>query len=99
MDLYNQKVFTLANIEILVLDEADRMLDMSFLKNIKKIIAMMPAKRPNLLFSATFSKEIKVLVNGMINNPILVEATPQNSTADKVDQIVYRVGNNAHFSR
>ena len=91
LDLYNQKVFTLADIQILVLDEADRMLDMGFLRDIRKILSLMPAKRQNLLFSATFSKEIKQLANGMMNNPILVEATPENTTAEKVDQKVYRV--------
>ena len=91
LDLYNQKVFTLSNIEILVLDEADRMLDMGFLRDIRKILSLMPVKRQNLLFSATFSKEIKQLANGMMNNPILVEATPENSTAEKVIQKVYRV--------
>lgn len=91
LDLYNQKVFTLADIEILVLDEADRMLDMGFLRDIRKILSLMPTKRQNLLFSATFSKEIKQLANGMMNNPILVEATPENTTAEKVDQKVYRV--------
>lgn len=91
LDLYNQKVFTLSDIEILVLDEADRMLDMGFLRDIRKILSLMPAKRQNLLFSATFSKEIKQLANGMMNNPILVEATPENTTAEKVDQKVYRV--------
>ncbi len=91
LDLYNQKVFTLADIQILVLDEADRMLDMGFLRDIRKILSLMPVKRQNLLFSATFSKEIKQLANGMMNNPILVEATPENTTAEKVDQKVYRV--------
>ena len=94
LDLQNQKALSLARIEILVLDEADRMLDMGFLRDIKKILALMPAKRQNLLFSATFSKEIKKLANGILHRPVLVEATPEYLTAEKVDQKVYRVDKN-----
>jgi ATP-dependent RNA helicase RhlE len=91
LDLHNQKVLSLSEVEILVLDEADRMLDMGFLRDIKRILGLMPTKRQNLLFSATFSKEIKKLANGMLNHPVLVEATPENTTAEKVDQKVYHV--------
>ncbi|OBX27196.1 ATP-dependent RNA helicase RhlE [Gelidibacter algens] len=91
LDLHNQRLLSLANIEILVLDEADRMLDMGFLRDIKKIMAVMPAKRQNLLFSATFSKDIKALANDILNHPVLVEATPENTTVDAIDQQVYRV--------
>ncbi|MEH6680884.1 MAG: DEAD/DEAH box helicase [Sediminicola sp.] len=91
LDLLGQRALTLDSIEILVLDEADRMLDMGFLRDIKKILNLMPSKRQNLLFSATFSKEIKQLANGFLHHPVLVEATPQNTTAEKVDQLVYRV--------
>jgi len=91
LDLENQNALSLKRIEILVLDEADRMLDMGFLRDIKKIMSLMPAKRQNLLFSATFSKEIKELAAGILHNPVLVEATPQNSTAEKVEQKLYRV--------
>jgi len=91
LDLHNQKAFSLARIDIFVLDEADRMLDMGFLRDIKKVISFMPAKRQNLLFSATFSKEIKKLAAGILNNPILVEATPENTTAEKVIQKTYSV--------
>ena len=91
LDLIDQKVLTLKNVEILVLDEADRMLDMGFLRDIKKLLAMMPTKKQSLLFSATFSKEIKKLAGGFLHNPVLVEAEPENSTAEKVVQRVVKV--------
>jgi len=91
LDLENQGALSLRRVEILVLDEADRMLDMGFLRDIKKIMSMMPSKRQNLLFSATFSREIKQLAAGILKNPVLVEAEPENSTAEKVTQKVYRV--------
>ncbi len=91
LDLHNQKAFSLARIEILVLDEADRMLDMGFLRDIKKILALMPTKRQNLLFSATFSKEIKKLAGSFLHHPIMVEATPEHTTAEKVNQKAYRI--------
>jgi len=90
MDLQNQGFVSLRDVEFLVLDEADRMLDMGFLRDIKKIMGMMPAKRQNLLFSATFSREIRTLANGILTNPVTVEATPENTTAELVDQFVYR---------
>ncbi len=90
LDLHSQKAVSLAKVEVLVLDEADRMLDMGFLRDIKKILALIPARRQNLLFSATFSKEIKQLANGFLHHPVMVEATPENTTAEKVDQLVYK---------
>lgn len=91
LDLQNQGVISLKQVEILVLDEADRMLDMGFLRDIERIMASMPAKRQNLLFSATFSKEIKKLANGILRKPVLVEAARENSTVDAITQKVYRV--------
>jgi ATP-dependent RNA helicase RhlE len=91
LDLHNQKLLSLANVEILVLDEADRMLDMGFLRDIKRVLALIPDKRQNLLFSATFSKEIKKLAQEFLHRPVLVEATPENTTAELVKQRAYRV--------
>ncbi len=91
LDLQSQGALSLARVEILVLDEADRMLDMGFLRDIKRVIALVPKKRQNLLFSATFSKEIKTLAQTILHNPISVSATPENTTAEKVIQKAYRV--------
>ena len=91
LDLHNQRALSLSKVEILVLDEADRMLDMGFVRDIKKILALLPSKRQNLLFSATFSKEIKKLAADFLHHPVLVEATPENTTVEKIDQTVYRV--------
>lgn len=91
LDLEDQGLLSLSNIEFLVLDEADRMLDMGFIHDIKKVLKMIPAQRQNLLFSATFNKDIKKFANSILNNPVLVEATPENTTAEKVEQKTYRV--------
>lgn len=91
LDLKEQGHLTLSKIEILVLDEADRMLDMGFLRDIERIMKLMPKKRQNLLFSATFSGNIKKLARGILTNPAMVEATPENSTVDAVEQRVIRV--------
>ena len=91
LDLINQNHISLKRVEILVLDEADRMLDMGFLRDIERIIKMMPEKRQNLMFSATFSADIKKLANGILNHPVHVEATPENTTVDAISQKVYRV--------
>ncbi|MBU0650315.1 DEAD/DEAH box helicase [bacterium] len=91
LDLASQKALNLSRIEILILDEADRMLDMGFINDIRKIISMVPKKRQTLFFSATYSKEIKLLADTILNNPILVEVTNQDSAPDTVAQCVYHV--------
>ncbi len=91
LDLHDQKAVSFKRVDILILDEADRMLDMGFVRDINKIISFMPSKRQNLMFSATFSNDIKKLASGILRNPVSVEAAPQNSTADMVEQKVYRV--------
>jgi ATP-dependent RNA helicase RhlE len=91
LDLNNQRLLSLKNVEILVLDEADRMLDMGFVKDIRRIIDLMPSKRQSLLFSATFSKEIKSLANSLLYKPVQVEATPENTAVEVIEQKVYRV--------
>lgn len=94
LDLVGQKALSLGKVEILVLDEADRMLDMGFLRDIKKILALLPNRRQNLLFSATFSKDIKKLANEFLHHPVMVEATPENTTVEIIEQTVYRVDKN-----
>ncbi|WP_375240274.1 DEAD/DEAH box helicase [Polaribacter sp.] len=91
LDLHDQKAVSFKRIDVLILDEADRMLDMGFVRDINKLISFMPAKRQNLLFSATFSKEIKKLASGILENPVSVETAPQNSTAKKVTHKVFKV--------
>jgi len=91
LDLYNQKAIRFNELEVLILDEADRMLDMGFIRDIKKIIAALPKNRQNLLFSATFSKEIRELAKGLVNDPIEISVSPRNTTAEKVTQWITAV--------
>ena len=91
LDLHEQKAVSFKRIDVFILDEADRMLDMGFVRDINKIMSFMPAKRQNLMFSATFSKDIKKLANGILRNPVEVETARQNSTAKKVTHSVFKV--------
>ncbi|MBD1387837.1 DEAD/DEAH box helicase [Neiella sp. HB171785] len=91
LDLYQQNAVKFSQLEVLVLDEADRMLDMGFIHDIKKILALLPAKRQNLLFSATFSDEIRLLAKGLVRNPVEISVTPRNSTATTVEQWLHPV--------
>ncbi|NJR71896.1 MAG: DEAD/DEAH box helicase, partial [Gammaproteobacteria bacterium] len=91
MDHHQQRTVDLSKVEILVLDEADRMLDMGFIHDIKKILAFLPKKRQNLLFSATFSDDIKRLADSLLNNPALIEVARRNSTVEIISQIVHPV--------
>jgi ATP-dependent RNA helicase RhlE len=86
LDLYNQKAVKFKQLEVLVLDEADRMLDMGFIHDIKKILALLPKKRQNLMFSATFSDDIRKLAKGMVNNPVEISVSPRNTTVESVEQ-------------
>lgn len=91
LDHVSQRTVDLSKVEILVLDEADRMLDMGFIRDIKKILALLPKQRQNLLFSATFSDEIKLLADGLLTNPALIEVARRNATAELISQKVYPV--------
>jgi len=90
-DLVNQKIIDLSEIEIFILDEADRMLDMGFINDVKKVIRYIPKKRQTLFFSATMPTEIKKLVSTLLVDPVVVEVTPVSSTVDKIKQSLYYV--------
>lgn len=91
LDFIQQGIISLKNLEIFVLDEADRMLDMGFVHDVKRIVKLLPQKRQTLFFSATFPKEIEDLANSMLKNPVKVEVAPVSSTADTIKQKVYFV--------
>ena len=92
LDHHQQGTLDLSRVEIFVLDEADRMLDMGFIHDIKKVLAIVPAKKQSLLFSATFSDEIKALADRLLNAPKLIEVARRNQTADLIAQKVHPVG-------
>ena len=92
LDLEGQDHIDLSNIEILVLDEADRMLDMGFIHDVKKVLALLPKDKQSLLFSATFSDEIRELANGLLKSPKSVQVTPPNTTVERIAQVIYPVG-------
>jgi ATP-dependent RNA helicase RhlE len=91
LDHIGQRTIDLSRVEILVLDEADRMLDMGFIRDIRKILAILPAARQNLLFSATFSDEIRRLADGLLHDPAFVQVTPRNTATELVTQVVHPV--------
>ncbi len=91
LDHAQQKTLDLSAVEVLVLDEADRMLDMGFIRDIRKILQLLPKQRQNLLFSATFSEDIRVLARGVLDNPVEVSVSPRNTTAERVEQSVHLV--------
>ena len=91
LDLMQQGAVDLRAVEILVLDEADRMLDMGFIRDIRKVLAVLPPKRQNLLFSATFSDEIKALADGLLDNPAMIEVARRNSTVEVISQKIHPV--------
>ncbi|MCK4869507.1 MAG: DEAD/DEAH box helicase [Gammaproteobacteria bacterium] len=91
LDHLGQKTLDLSNVEILTLDEADRILDMGFIRDVRRIIGFLPRQRQNLLFFATFSNEIKELANGLLNSPALIEVARRNTAAESVTQIIHPV--------
>jgi ATP-dependent RNA helicase RhlE len=95
LDHVGQGNVDLGGVEILVLDEADRMLDMGFIRDIKRVLALLPKQRQNLLFSATFAPEIKTFAQNLLDNPAKVEVAPQVTTAERVEQRIYPVDRDA----
>ncbi|MEY4438564.1 MAG: hypothetical protein RIQ36_28 [Pseudomonadota bacterium] len=92
LDLQQQGLLDLSTVEILVLDEADRMLDMGFIHDVKKVLALVPADKQSLLFSATFSDEIRELANNLLKDPQSIQVTPSNTTVQRITQVVHPVG-------
>jgi len=94
LDLQGQGFLDLSSIEILVLDEADRMLDMGFIHDVKKVLALVPKDKQSLLFSATFSDEIRELAGNLLKNPQSIQVTPSNTTVQRITQVIHPVGRN-----
>jgi ATP-dependent RNA helicase RhlE len=92
LDLQQQGFLDLSTVQILVLDEADRMLDMGFIHDVKKVLALVPKEKQSLLFSATFSDEIRDLANSLLKNPQSVQVTPRNTTVQRITQVIHPVG-------
>ena len=92
LDLQGQGHLDLSTVEILILDEADRMLDMGFIHDVKKVLALLPQDKQSLLFSATFSDEIRDLANGLLKNPQSIQVTPRNTTVQRITQVIHPVG-------
>ncbi len=92
LDLQQQGFLDLSTVEILVLDEADRMLDMGFIHDVKKVLALVPKDKQSLLFSATFSDEIRELANTLLKNPQSIQVTPSNTTVQRITQVIHPVG-------
>ncbi|WP_291585380.1 DEAD/DEAH box helicase [Comamonas sp. UBA7528] len=92
LDLQQQGLVDLSRVEILVLDEADRMLDMGFIHDVKKVLALVPKDKQSLLFSATFSDEIRELANSLLKNPQSIQVTPSNTTVQRITQVIHPVG-------
>ena len=99
LDLFQQRAVNFDDIEMLILDEADRMLDMGFIRDIRKILNLIPKERQNLMFSATFSKDIRALANTICRNPVEIDVAPRNSTVEAISQGMYWVekGDKPHF--
>ncbi len=91
LDHIRQRTLDLSRVEFLVLDEADRMLDMGFIKDIRRILAVLPQRRQNLLFFATFSDEVKQLAEGLLSSPVLIEVARRNTAGENIEQLVYPV--------
>ena len=92
LDLQQQGFMDLSTVEVLVLDEADRMLDMGFIHDVKKVLALLPKSKQSLLFSATFSDDIRELANGLLKNPQSIQVTPRNTTVQRISQVIHPVG-------
>ena len=91
LDLYQQHSVKFDEVEVLILDEADRMLDMGFIRDIRRILALLPKRRQNLMFSATFSTEIRKLAKTICHNPVEIDVSPRNSTVKLISQKMYRI--------